>query len=528
MSDPDAPVVPGITGLTVIGRGGFGIVYRGRQEDLSRDVAVKVLATAGADPKAVESWRREVTAMGRLSNHPNIVPVYAAGVTEDGLPYLLMPYVAAGSLHDRVVTDGPLGSVEVAGLGARLAGGLAAAHAAGVLHRDLKPANVLLTQYGEPQLSDFGIARLVDAATTTTGSVRATIGYAAPEVLSGEGATEAADVYGLGATLHAALSGRAPFASTDPSEPMVARVGRVLTQPPPDLVPLGVDPDLAAVVDACLAKDPNARPASAREVQRRLDALGDGAAPPAGDAPTVAAPVIGPSRPAPEPTAVIPPIPPIPPDEPAGPRPGRGALVALALVVVFALAALGAWALTRDGGDDTAAGDRASTTATTATTTTTEAPTEPTTTSTEPTTTTSTTTTSTTTTSTTSTTTTTTTEPTPLVGAPTATDLETAAAHYYATVRSGDLDASWALLSARFQEESGGRAAYDRWWGRTIASVDVLDQPRGDAEAGTTALRLHYVRSDGGETTEDVVLTFVTAGDDGALLIDRYDTAGAR
>src|SRR5690606_1976213 len=157
-----------------------------------------------------------------------------------------------GSLHDRVARHGPLAPAEAARIGARLAGGLAAAHAAGVLHRDLKPANVLLSEYGEPQLSDFGVARLVDAATTTTGSVTATIGYAAPEILSGGPATERSDVYGRAATVHAGLSGRAPFAGTD-GEAVIARVGRVLTQPPPDLRPLGVPAPLADLLEAGLA-----------------------------------------------------------------------------------------------------------------------------------------------------------------------------------------------------------------------------------------------------------------------------------
>lgn len=532
MTDIAAPVVPGVTGLRVIGRGGFGVVYRGRQEDLSRDVAVKVVAAAGADPRAVESWRREVTAMGRLSNHPNIVPVYAAGVTADGLPYLMMPFVAGGSLHDRILADGPLSSTEAARLGARLAGGLAAAHDAGVLHRDLKPANVLLTQYGEPQLSDFGIARLADAATTTTGSVRATIGYAAPEVLSGEGAAPAADIYGLGATLHATLSGRAPFAGTDPSEPMVARVGRVLTQPPPDLLPLGVDPALVAVIDACLAKDPEARPGSARELQRRLQAVADGTAPPPPErtrpAPeperTVAAPVVVPALPPPERTSVLAAEEPRPgPDDGPRRRRGRGVLVALALLAVFALAAGTAWALSRDGGGDDVATDGTSTTEPTTTEpTTTEGTTEaPTTPPTEPTTSSTTSTTTTTTTSTT-----TTTEATTPVGAPTEADLEVAASRYYAAVASGDIEGAWDLLSPRFQEEQG-EDDYERFWTETIASVEIVGGPRGDATAGTAALTLHYVRRDGGETTEDVVLIFVT-DDDGTLLVDRYRTGGAR
>ena len=127
--------------------------------------------------------------MGRLSNHPGIITVLSEGVTAGGHPYLVMPFLPGGSLHDRIQARGPLPPAEVVEVGRRLASALAAAHAAGVVHRDVKPANVMFTEYDEPQLGDLGIARLVDAATTATGSVHATLEYAAPEVLSGQPAS---------------------------------------------------------------------------------------------------------------------------------------------------------------------------------------------------------------------------------------------------------------------------------------------------------------------------------------------------
>lgn len=108
--------IPGVEDLEPIGRGGFGVVYRGRQRELDRQVAVKVISSPGTPEAAVERWRREVTAMGRLSNHPNIVAVYAGGVTDDGSPYLIMPYVPGGSLGDQLREKGPLGAAEVASL----------------------------------------------------------------------------------------------------------------------------------------------------------------------------------------------------------------------------------------------------------------------------------------------------------------------------------------------------------------------------------------------------------------------------
>ncbi|MGI8939089.1 MAG: serine/threonine-protein kinase [Iamia sp.] len=498
---PEVPAVPGVEDLEVIGRGGFGVVYRGHQADLGRDVAVKVLSTVGADERALELWRREVTAMGRLSNHPNIVSAFSTGVTEAGLPYLVMPYVPGGSLHDRIRTDGPLSGPEAARIGGRLAGGLAAAHAAGVLHRDVKPGNVLMSEYGEPQLSDFGIARLVDAATTTTGSVRATIGFAAPEVLGGEPATPATDVYGLGATLHAALAGQAPFAGTE-EESFAARIGRVMTQPPPDLRALGVAPALAAVVQATLAKDPALRPQTADDLRARLEDLGQ--------ADLASGPGVA--------TAVVPGPPPNPPpavDEAARRR--RMALAAgLAAAVIVLVAAVG-WALVRGSGDGDPVVAADSTTTTVATTT--EASTEPaTTTSTpgpttappasidEP-----------------STTTTSTTTTTPSDGPPSAGDLQEATTDYYGLVEEGDLDESYARLSPRYQAEqdlAGYRAFFEGF-----ESVELRGKPKADADAMTVEVTIRYERAKGDEEDNDALLTFVR-GEDGSLLIDRYQVVG--
>ncbi|MDQ3095837.1 MAG: serine/threonine protein kinase, partial [Actinomycetota bacterium] len=270
---PPLPSVPGVEDLEPIGRGGYSVVYRGRQPELGRDVAVKVITAPGTVDPAADWWRREMTAMGRLSNHPNIVTAYASGMTGEGSPYLLLPYVPGGSLQDRLRREGPLSPDEAVSLGAKLASALSAAHAAGVLHRDVKPDNVLLSPYGEPQLTDFGIARLRDATTTAVGLVHATVAYAAPEVLAGEPATEVADVYGLAATLHTCLAGTPPFRSQE-EDTLVALLARIATQPPPDLRALGVPSELAAVIEGGLAKDPGGRIGSADELRRLLEAAG--------------------------------------------------------------------------------------------------------------------------------------------------------------------------------------------------------------------------------------------------------------
>lgn len=303
---PDTvPVVPGVEDLEPIGRGGFGVVYRGRQPDLAREVAVKVVMSPAAQDSAVERWRKEIAAMGRLSNHPNIVTVYSGGLTEGGLPYLVMPYVPGGSLHDRMSREGPLPPGEVAAIGSKLAGALAAAHAVGVLHRDVKPDNVLLSPYGEPQLTDFGIARLLDTTTTAAGTVHATIRYAAPEVLSGQPATEASDVYGLGATLYACLTGAAPYADSS-DESIVALVGRIASEDPADLRTLDVPGELACVIHAALSKSPADRIASANALQQRLAEAGESVTTPAAADRTVVSRTVAPPADDHQRTAAVP------------------------------------------------------------------------------------------------------------------------------------------------------------------------------------------------------------------------------
>ena len=260
--------IPGIDELEPIGRGGFGTVYSGWQEALHRKVAVKVLNAVAVGPGAARRLQREGMAMGALSHHPNVVPVYETGTVDERL-YLVMPLLADGSLADQL-ESGPLAATEVVELGRGLADALATAHEAGVLHRDVKPANVLRTSHGTYQLADFGVARFVDTTQTLGGLLVATIAYAAPEVLDGRPATAASDVYSLGATLHAALRGRAPFES-GPDDAPVALALRVLTTPPPDLRATGVPSALAEVVERAMAREPADRYPSAAALRDALE-----------------------------------------------------------------------------------------------------------------------------------------------------------------------------------------------------------------------------------------------------------------
>src|ERR1700704_4677226 len=185
-----------------IGRGGFGVVYRCREPSLDRVVAIKVLS-ADQDDVELEHFEREQRAMGRVSGHPNIVPVLHSGLTFTGRPYIVMPYHSRNTLDSWIKGHGRLAVGEALTVGVRLAGALETAHRAGVLHRDVKPSNVLLTTYGEPQLSDFGIARITGASETAANMLVGSPSYVAPELFEGHAASVAADVYSLAATLFA-------------------------------------------------------------------------------------------------------------------------------------------------------------------------------------------------------------------------------------------------------------------------------------------------------------------------------------
>ena len=480
-----AHVVPGIEDLVLIGRGGAGVVYKGCQPDLDREVAVKVVwpdATGQAD---VTRWRREVQAMARLSNHPNILPVYDGGITADGLPYLVMPYVPGGSLGDRLRAHGPLPVDEVVSLGIRLAGALSAAHAAGVLHRDVKPDNVLLSPYDEPLLSDFGIARLLDATATATRNVHATVAYAAPEVLSGQPATEASDVYGLAATMHACLRGAAPFEGRE-GEALVALAVRVTREAPPDLRLDGVPPAVAEVLEQALAKDPAQRIPTAAELRRRLEAAAASAPVPApAPAPTAA---VVPERVPDAPAAVV---------APAAPPPRSSRWWWAILLLVLGIAGAAAALLVVGEGDDGrggGAGDTAATT--TAPPAEAEHPpdtvaddVEPTTQSTAPSTT-----------------------AVPTEAAPAGGDVASVAEAYLGALASGDFESAYAMTTAGFRRAQPFEGYVDFWSG--FDQITILEGPDADEDSRSATVLLDL---DGAR--EAYTLTFVDDGD-GGLLVD--------
>ena len=174
---------------------------------------MKLIHATVADSAGAERFLREVKAAGRLSQHPNVTPIYGAGTLASGQPYLIMPFYERGSLAQRIDHDGALGEAEAVELGHTLAVALEYVHQHGVLHRDIKPSNILLSEAGSPLLCDFGVARLTDASVAmhTVGTSVVTWAYGPPEAFTGGTPTAAWDVYSLGATVYTMLAGSAPF-----------------------------------------------------------------------------------------------------------------------------------------------------------------------------------------------------------------------------------------------------------------------------------------------------------------------------
>jgi serine/threonine protein kinase len=226
----------------VLGTGGMSVVLGARDVVLDRDVAVKVLAdNLALDPEARQRFEVEARAAGGL-RHPSIVQVLDVG-EHDGRPFIVMERAGA-DLRGR----GPLPPEEVVGIARAVLGGLGHAHTAGTLHRDLKPGNLLVTTDGRVRIADFGIARAVEGPDLTrTGLVVGTAAYIAPERLRGQPATVRSDLYSLGATLFELLTGAPPTDGQDGA--------------PPGILPDDTPPGLRAVVDRCLARDPDRRPA---------------------------------------------------------------------------------------------------------------------------------------------------------------------------------------------------------------------------------------------------------------------------
>jgi serine/threonine protein kinase/Leucine-rich repeat (LRR) protein len=282
--------------LKVLGEGGMGIVFLAEDTLLSRTVALKTMKPeVAADPRYRQRFLREARAAAKVEDD-HIVPIY--GVGEDrGVPWLAMPFLKGQSLNELLKRVKVLKPAQVVRLGAQVARGLAAAHAAGLIHRDVKPANIWVEPEGggRAKLLDFGLAREErpdpegTEPLTRTGAVVGTPEFIAPEQAEGEPLDARADLFSLGCVLYRAVTGRLPFQGVG----MMGTLRALATQtpPPPDAVNPAVPQPLSALIMNLLAKDRSARPASAATVAAALEALREQTASPLPVAPAVATPV---------------------------------------------------------------------------------------------------------------------------------------------------------------------------------------------------------------------------------------------
>ncbi|WP_182887116.1 serine/threonine-protein kinase [Microbispora sp. H10885] len=249
----------------LIGRGGMGEVWRGRDLRAHRPVAVKILAPQVAGVASRERFAREARAAARIV-HPNVVTVLDIG-EEDARPYLVMELLTGRSLADELADRGRYSVAEACDLTSQAAAGLDAAHRAGVVHRDVKPANLHRTANGALKVVDFGVAQVATEAArlTAVGAVVGTAAYLAPEQIEGRGAGAACDLYALGCVCYELLCGHPPFTGSAPE--LVYRHIHQAPVPPSRHRP-EIPAELERLIMALLAKDPAARPGA--EVARQV------------------------------------------------------------------------------------------------------------------------------------------------------------------------------------------------------------------------------------------------------------------
>src|SRR5437879_13548238 len=252
-----------------LGVGGSSQVYLARDQALNRDVALKVLAPgAAADGNTRRMFVKEARALAQLS-HPNIVAVYDVGEV-DGSPFIVMEYLAGGSLKQKIEGTGPLKPGDAVRVAIEVANGLAFAHSKGIIHADLKPANILFDANDAAKICDFGIARAPQEDADTP-QLYATAMYVAPERVEGKSATVQSDIYGLGLVLYEGLVGKPPFTSTNAA---VLLRDHVVRQPvPPSHLRPSLPRELDSVALKALAKQPNLRYQKASDFATALQRL---------------------------------------------------------------------------------------------------------------------------------------------------------------------------------------------------------------------------------------------------------------
>ena len=267
-----------------LGAGGMGEVYRAHDEQLDRDVALKVLrAGVLADDTARKRFRKEALALAKL-NHPNIETVFEFS-SEGGVDFLAMELITGSSLSEKL-KEGPLAANEIQRLGIQFAEGLAAAHEQGIIHRDLKPANLFVTPDGRLKILDFGLAKLVhpelsadltQSISKGSSTISGTVPYMSPEQLRGLPVDTRSDIYSAGAVLYEMATGRRPFPHTQSAE-LIGAILHETPTPPSSVNPL-VSPGLDNLICKTLEKEPHWRYRSARELLAALEGVSAGAEP---------------------------------------------------------------------------------------------------------------------------------------------------------------------------------------------------------------------------------------------------------
>ncbi|MDQ1548563.1 MAG: hypothetical protein QOD27_221, partial [Microbacteriaceae bacterium] len=265
------PVLPGFSHVHILGSGGFADVFLYEQNMPRRQVAVKVMLNEVVNEQVRQMFQAEANLMAQLSSHPSILTVYQASVSSDGRPYLVME-LCSSALSERYRRE-RLPVPEVLRIAVKIGSAIETAHRSAVLHRDIKPSNILLTAYGHPVLSDFGIAATL-SETDSQEAVGMSIPWSAPEVLMDETAgTVASEVWSLAATVYSLLAGRSPCeipGESNTSADLVSRINRAKIQPigRPD-----VPADLERLLQRAMSRRPENRQQSVLEFVHEIQAI---------------------------------------------------------------------------------------------------------------------------------------------------------------------------------------------------------------------------------------------------------------